>query len=150
MGLSLPRAKIASPAQRPPSLAQGRFVAATAARIPSLGNAGGVGELRVRAEIQRFDQPEGDRRIILLAEQILERLDFVDIALRGRMRVKEAPEELNRIAHMFGCDAERMSFPKTLGPEPFSASQEPAVKPIEALDCEVDDGFGKPVEPVAL
>ena len=134
--------------QGPPRLA--KFVAASGARIPSRGNAGGVGELRVRAEIQRFDQPEGDCRVILLAEQILERLGFVDIALGGRMRVKEAPEELDRIAHMFGCDAERVSLPKTLASEPFSAPQEPAVKPIEALDCKVDDGFGKPVGPVAL
>jgi hypothetical protein len=119
-------------------------------RAPSRGNAGGVGELRVCGKIQRFDQLEGDRRIIPLAEQILERLGFLDVALGGRMRVKEAPEELNRIAHMFGCDAERMSFPGTLASEPFSAPQEPAVKPIEALGCEVDDGFGKPVGPVAL
>jgi CheY-like chemotaxis protein len=83
-------------------------------RTPSRGDAGGVSELRVRDKIQRFDQPEGDRRIIPLAEQILEHLGFVQITLGTRMRVKEAPEELNRIAHMFGRDAERMSFPGTL------------------------------------
>jgi hypothetical protein len=105
--------------QRPPRLAKGRFFAATAAGAPSRGDTGGAGEFRVRAKVQRFNQPEGDRRIILLAEQILERLGFVDIALGGRMRVKKAPEELNRIAHMFGCDAERMSFPRTLVPESF-------------------------------
>ena len=81
-------------------------------RALSRGDAGGVGKLRVCGKIQRFDQPEGDRRIIPLAEQILERLGFVDVALGGRMRVE--PEELNRIAHMFGCDAKRMSFPGTL------------------------------------
>ena len=101
-------------AQRPPRLANARFFAVAAARAPSRGDADGIGELRVRGKIQRFDQPEGDRRIIPLAEQILERLGFVDIALGGRTRVKEAPEELNCIAHMFGCDAERMSFPGTL------------------------------------
>ena len=102
-------------------------------RAPSRGEADGVGELRVCGKIQFFDQSESDRLIVPLAQQIQKRLGFLDIAL-GRMRVKEAGKELNRIAQMFGCDAERVSLPKTLGfVMPFSAPQEPAVKPIEAL-----------------
>src|ERR1700690_3798855 len=91
--------------QRPPRLAKRWFIAA-AVRAPSRGEADGVGELRVCGKIQLFDQSEGDCLIIPLAQQIQKRLRVLDIAL-SRVRVKKASEELNRVAHVFGRNAER-------------------------------------------
>ena len=69
--------------------------------------------MRVSGKIQCLDQAESDRLIVPLAQQILKRLGFLNVAF-ARMRVKEIAEELNRISHMFGCDAEHMSLPETL------------------------------------
>jgi hypothetical protein len=66
------------------------------------------------AKIQLLDQSKGNRLIIPLGPEAL-RLS-----------------RCSAIAHMVGCDTERMSFPGTLAAESFSAPQEPAVKPIEA------------------